>query len=152
VGIPPLLFNYAHAPCSLHDGGVRTCLDLHAAAGELDRKLSAIGAMAASISCSSQWRRTSKSVRATTIWRIVHTIYIFVNTIYREEVPCVVRRCGRGHDGTFLFARAYPHVSNSWWGILQTSAASLNVPEAYFTCEPPASPMIFLTVEGPRCP
>ncbi len=59
--------------------------------------------------------------------------YIFVNAICREEVPCVVRRCGRGHDDTFIFAPTNPHVFNSWWGILQTSAASLNLPEAYFT-------------------
>ena len=32
------------------------------------------------------------------------------------------------------------------------SAASLNLPEAYFTCEPCGSPLILLTVEGPRCP
>jgi hypothetical protein len=32
------------------------------------------------------------------------------------------------------------------------SAASLNLTEAYFTCEPFGSPLILLTVEGPRCP
>ena len=58
---------------------------------------------------------------------------MFANTIYREEVPFVVRRCGRGHDDTFIFAPAKPHIFNSWWGILQTSAAFLNLPEAYFT-------------------
>ena len=78
---------------------------------------------------------------------------IFVNVICREEVPCVVRRCGRGNNDTFLFAPANPQVSNFWWEILQTSEASLNLPGAYFTWEPPGSPMmILLTEEGPRCP
>jgi hypothetical protein len=75
-------------------------------------------------------------------------LYIFVNTICREEVPCVVRRCERGHDDTSLFAPANPHVSNYWWGKLQTSAASLNLPGAYFTWKLPGSPVILLTVEG----
>jgi hypothetical protein len=79
-------------------------------------------------------------------------VIIFVNTIFREEVPCVVRRCGRGHDNTFLFAPANSHVSNSWWEILQTSAASLNLPKAYFTWEPAGSPMLLLAMEGQRCP
>jgi hypothetical protein len=56
-------------------------------------------------------------------------------------VPCVVRRYGLSHDDKFLFAPANPHVSNSWWGILQTSAASLDLPGAYFTLETSGSPM-----------
>ncbi len=32
------------------------------------------------------------------------------------------------------------------------SAASLDLPEAYFTCEPLGSPLILLAVEGPRFP
>ncbi len=31
------------------------------------------------------------------------------------------------------------------------SAASLNLPESYFKCEPASSPLILLTIEGPRC-
>jgi hypothetical protein len=31
-------------------------------------------------------------------------------------------------------------------------AASLNLPEAYFTCKPFGSPLILLAVEGQRCP
>ncbi len=77
---------------------------------------------------------------------------MFANTIYREEVPFVVRRCGCGHDDTFLLAPVNPHVSNSCWGILQTGATFLNQPEAHFTREPPGSPMILLTVEGPLRP
>ncbi len=60
-------------------------------------------------------------------------VYIFVSTTWRQEVPCVVCRCERGHDDTFLFAPANSHVFISWWGILHTSAASLNLPEAYLT-------------------
>ncbi len=36
--------------------------------------------------------------------------------------------------------------------ILQTSAASISLPETYFTREPSGSPMILLTVERPQCP
>ena len=32
------------------------------------------------------------------------------------------------------------------------SAASLNLPEAFFMCAPFGSPLILFTVEGPRCP
>jgi hypothetical protein len=37
-------------------------------------------------------------------------------------------------------------------GKAKNSAASLNLPEAYFTCEPFGFPMILLAVEGTRCP
>ncbi len=45
-------------------------------------------------------------------------LYIYMSTIGRGEVPCVVRRGGRGHDGTFLFAPATPQImggtTNEW--------------------------------------
>ena len=37
-------------------------------------------------------------------------------------------------------------------GKVKRSVASLNLPEACFTCEPFGSPLILLTVEKPRCP
>ncbi len=64
---------------------------------------------------------------------------ISVAVTLAASVLSLVSRCGRGHDDTFLFARANPQVFNYWWGILQTSAASLNLPEAYFTWESPGS-------------
>ncbi len=80
----------------------------HATAAELDMKLPATGTMAASSGRSSNGSARTRACWATKIWRNVHIYNIFVNTIFREEAPFVVCRCGRGHDGTFLFAPANP--------------------------------------------
>ncbi len=107
----------------------------HATAAELDRKLPATGTMAASTIVVAVLHETPhEQERAGDQDLTYFTCGIYLCFRYfPEEVPCVVCRCGRGHDGTFLLTPAKPHVSNSRWVKLQTSAASFNLPEAYFT-------------------
>jgi hypothetical protein len=55
-------------------------------------------------------------------------------------------------DRSELFTNSFRRHRDIVSAKQKRSAASLNLPEAYFTCEPFGPPLILLTVEGPRCP